>query len=672
MGSLTRPKNVIFDFVTFTKELTGVQSLVYSDECTVSTKIIGVHFECRYLTERLRAKPGPAAVHFRHDEHSFLDHSSIVLGGCLNNTAAEDATQWDGLRGLLEEVGLGDWPYVEPWTQSHRQSFQLDETLKLVDRRLAIFPILYASLRNLPDESSYVMHVDAPRSFLFVQYAMQRTSKSLPYQELIRQTLSLWKTLPRSNAVAEDVMRFEAQLLEASRSSPAKEARDKKVVYTMNKLPKMPRFRMDVYLSYLRGRNDGSVVVLKPAYIRRLSDILRKPSPRTILNFLGVLVVSHMAPLLPPSSIPRGLIRMGYPSFQHHVDPRTQSCFHLVNRLYPHGFRWILRDVLAKDTDLDLQWAATIRHMVTSLARTFREGTTWMQSEDVPSALKRLNALQVNYLAGKEDQAVIDEYYASMNASHGPENLIGYYGSLLAASLQKYWETSPDDANYDARFAERSTDLDVAWTQSPESALKVYLTSSGVASASQVTRADLPSILLPLLAADVTRALLLTSLYEPQWSNWTRDRFRALRACLLDHYGSRVHKHNLSSTNMDDIFDDILTDNAVIRPLIVAYLHFSHGSTFVPSRRDVEMSAQKLFFINYAAGFCVPKSEVLQARERLRYQWGLPPRIRVNLALLELKAFRDAFKCPHQSVTSRCPVWKHEDEETLSNAEADN
>ncbi|KAL3243551.1 hypothetical protein MRX96_020148 [Rhipicephalus microplus] len=42
----------------------------------------------------------------------------------------------------------------------------------------------------------------------------------------------------------------------------------------------------------------------------------------------------------------------------------------------------------------------------------------------------------------------------------------------------------------------------------------------------------------------------------------------------------------------------------------------------------------------------------------MQYGLSLPPRVRVNAALLDLKEFRDAFKCSKRSTaTSRCPVW---------------
>ncbi|KAL3225506.1 hypothetical protein MRX96_004628 [Rhipicephalus microplus] len=311
------------------------------------------------------------------------------------------------------------------------------------------------------------------------------------------------------------------------------------------------------------------------------------------------------------------------------LNTRTQSCFHLVERVFPHGVRWILRDILARTTDLDRQWAATIKSMVLSLEHTFRAGTPWMQNGEITNVIKRLKSLQVGYLAGQEREEEVEHYYASVKATDASlDNPVSYYSELLSKSLRKYWKSSADGANYDARFSERLTDLDVAWTRSPESALKVYLTSSTVAAASLVTRSNYPSTLFSLLAADVTRALFMASLDNPQWSSLTRDRFQALQYCLLSRY-----KHGVRAAN------------GLRRQL------------FVPGRRSTGLTVDRLFFINYAAGFCVPKVEEEQVQKRLRYRLGLPARTRVNLALLDLKEFRDAFKCPRQFGASRYPVW---------------
>ncbi|KAL1472064.1 hypothetical protein MTO96_039563 [Rhipicephalus appendiculatus] len=606
-----------------------------------------------------------------HIEQSFLDRSSLVLNVCLNNTAPRDLTQWDGIRALLRETGLEEWPYSEtPPAQPH-QPFRLDRVLKLIDRQLAIFPIVFISLRKTVETSSYVMHLDVPREFFFVHYEVQKNSESLPYKEIVRQILTLWKTLTHGNDLAAEISRFEAQLLEASQPYN-KAAWKTDVTYAVKKFPRMPKFRVDSYLSYLRQDEEGDVVVLNPVYASKLYSILRLTSPRTILNFLGFRVVALVAPLLPQESIPQDILRMGYPSFQHSLNPRTQSCFHLVERVFPHGVRWILRDILARTTDLDRQWAKTTKSMVSSLAHTFRAGTTWMQSVEIANVIERLKSLHVGYLAGQEREEEVLHYYASVKATDASlDNPVSYYSELLSKSLRKYWRSSAGGANYDARFSERLTDLDVAWTRSPESALRVYLTSSTVAAASLVTRSNYPSTLFSLLASDVTRALFMASLDNPQWSSGTRDQFQALQYCLLNRYKHGVRAANASAANVRDFLADILADNAVLKPLIAAFRRFSHGAVFVPGRRSGGLTVNRLFFINYAAGFCVPKVEEEQVRKRLRYRLGLPARTRVNLALLDLKEFRDAFKCPHQFGASRCPVWNVSSEDSLTENDVD-
>ncbi|XP_065303379.2 neprilysin-1-like [Dermacentor albipictus] len=619
----------------------------------------------RYFQEHAHSVPPAATRDVIHGEHNFLDHSSIVLSGCLENTVPKGVDRWDGIRGLLRDVGLEEWPYVEP----QQQYFQLERVLKLIDRQMAVFPIVYVFLQKLSDGGPYVLHLDAPRDFVCVQYKMQKTDKSLPYKEVIRQTLTLWKTLPRSGALADDVIHFEAQLLEASKPV-AKPLWRKDAVYPIKTFPQLPNFHVDAYLSHLRRRHSDEVVVLNEAYVSNLSAILRNPTPRTILNFLGFRVVGQVAPLLPQESIPLGLVRMGYPSFQHHVNPRTQSCFHLVNRLFPHAIRWILRDILAKTPDLDRQWAVTTKNMVSSLAHTFREGAVWTQSVDVADSITRLKALQVAYLAGRESEERLDEYYASANLTYGPKNLVRYYGELLAISLYRYWSSSTGDGNYDARHSPRSSDLEVAWTRAPESTLGVYLTSSGVASAALVTRGGYPSTLFPLLAADVTRALFSCSLDEPQWSSWTRDRFGELRYCLLKRYKRGVRKVRLSSSNVRYFLAEILADNAAVKPLMTAFRRFSHGTThYGPGgRRFSNRTLWRLFFANYAAGFCVPRSEAAQVDKRMRYRLSLPPKVRVNLALMDVEEFREAFKCGREYAAPQCPVWKRKSDDDIGNA----
>ncbi|KAH6922035.1 hypothetical protein HPB50_007742 [Hyalomma asiaticum] len=68
----------------------------------------------RYLQEHAHSVPYTTTKDVIHSEHNFLDHASIVLSGCLKNAVPKGVHNWDGIRGLLRDVGLENWPYVEP------------------------------------------------------------------------------------------------------------------------------------------------------------------------------------------------------------------------------------------------------------------------------------------------------------------------------------------------------------------------------------------------------------------------------------------------------------------------------------------------------------------------------------------------------------------------------
>ncbi|KAL3225505.1 hypothetical protein MRX96_004627 [Rhipicephalus microplus] len=75
----------------------------------------------RYLQEHMHTIPARAMTGVDHIDQSFLDRSSRILNVCLNNTAPRDLTQWDGIRALLRETNLEDWPYSDtPPVQPHR------------------------------------------------------------------------------------------------------------------------------------------------------------------------------------------------------------------------------------------------------------------------------------------------------------------------------------------------------------------------------------------------------------------------------------------------------------------------------------------------------------------------------------------------------------------------
>ncbi|KAL1420673.1 hypothetical protein MTO96_004418 [Rhipicephalus appendiculatus] len=93
---------------------------------------------------------------------------------------------------------------------------------------------------------------------------------------------------------------------------------------------------------------------------------------------------------------------------------------------------------------------------------------------------------------------------------------------------------------------------------------------------------------------------------------------------------------------------------------MAAFQRFSHGTTHVgpDGRRFSNRTLWRMFFVNYAAGFCVPKGEAAQSDERMRHRLSMPPNVRVNLALMDVREFRQAFKCTREYASPQCPVWK--------------
>ncbi|KAG0429156.1 hypothetical protein HPB47_023907 [Ixodes persulcatus] len=204
---------------------------------------------------------------------NFLDHASLFLTSCLSDANPGGLAQWDQIRALLRDVGLDDWPYLVP----PPPPFHLDDVLKLVGRQLAIFPFVHVALRKRAENGDYIPHLDAPRNFLFVRYEMQKDSKSLPYREVIRRVLILWKSIRKSNTLTQEIVELEEDLFDASRP-PRKQVWSRDMIVPVTQIPMLPRLRLDVYIWHLR-QEAREVAILNPSYLSRLSTVLRKPTP---------------------------------------------------------------------------------------------------------------------------------------------------------------------------------------------------------------------------------------------------------------------------------------------------------------------------------------------------------------------------------------------------------
>ncbi|KAM7295231.1 hypothetical protein ISCGN_024736 [Ixodes scapularis] len=582
---------------------------------------------------------------------NFLDHASLFLTSCLSDANLGGLAQWDQIRALLRDVGLDDWPYLVP----PPPPFHLDDVLKLVGRQLAIFPFVHVALRKRAESGDYIPHLDAPRNFLFVRYEMQKDAKSSPYREVIRRVLILWKSIRKSNTLTQEIVELEEDLFDASRP-PRKQVWSRDMIVPVTQIPMLPRLRLDVYIWHLR-QEAREVAILNPSYFSRLSTVLRKPTPRTFLNFIGVWVVIMASPFLPKNSLPRELAQMNHPDHKTYLDSRHQTCFHLAEKLFPHGVRWILRTIVRETGDLDRQWNVLIRDMVSAMVHSFREGTAWMKSADISSTVKRLKSLRVDFLGGREPLEDIASYYPKADVSFEPTTALKDYTYLLNSSLAKYW-ASQSGSDYDARHSDRSFGMDIAWERSPEAPGTLYMSSSSVASASLVTKKSVSPTLIPLMAANLARALFISSLEESNWSDWIKDNFRRIEICLLNRLNKTL---GAASSNAKDFLFVTLTDNAIMKPLITAFRRVGSEEEIVPGMWRSNLTPWRYFFINYAADFCVPKAEDRRALDRMRLRISLPAKSRVNSAVLGLRDFQRAFSCPGRLLTSSCPIWADRD-----------
>ncbi|XP_049271260.1 uncharacterized protein LOC119391490 [Rhipicephalus sanguineus] len=390
------------------------------------------------------------------------------------------------------------------------------------------------------------------------------------------------------------------------------------------------------------------------------------------------------------------------------VPEELQSCVHLLARTYRYGTLSLARHAVSRDTSEghSYKYEGDMRALVDGareqVSALLRKHTEGMTSAELWTALQRLDTLRVVFLGEPEDSVEqLSRYYGAAVASNGTVySFVQARGTAMSQSSKNANAGSASSKSAAApslleEYVVRQNATNALYWSNPERAEEnletrwppfrvkppadyfetrnTLLISPSLVSFLSAMLIGLDPLVVPALGSDVVRALLSVVVSSQQSSDigttgqqssaghiasMSRHREEATR-CLSEQYANLTGDRKALARSRDLFFD-----SAVVEPLFELYRTYLAK---YPELRDGPNIAElpgknslELFFVNYAVAHCehAPRSVDLSASTDA--DRALSPAARLNVALMNSKAFAAVFHCKEDDVMnprSRCQVW---------------
>lgn len=447
------------------------------------------------------------------------------------------------------------------------------------------------------------------------------------------------------------------------------------------------------------------VQVDRPEPLEELAELFGHHNPAALLNFVGFSLAVFLSPALPQGSSTRELLVLSHGEHVPQVPEELQACVHLLARTYRFGTLSLARHAVSHDSveAKNYMYENEVRALVDGareqLATLLRNGTSWMTATELWTALQRLDTLRVVFLAEPDGSMErVSRYYrpaldnrggvarpaqlhetgltndseqtAPFSANGGPQ------ATLLREYVSQHWETN---ALYWNNLNRPEENLEARWPPlqlKPRTdyfeARNTLLISPSLVSILSGLLVGLDPLVVPMLGLDVLRGLLnvLLSSQRPAGKGGVsrrglhtggrapiKQRENLLR-CLGDQYANLTGLQEVQPHVSAELF----ADSAVVDPLFAIYRSYLDR---YPDTRDGPnipelpgKSALELFFINYAVAHCenTPPSLITGGTRKATAS----PAARVNVALMNSKAFANVFHCKEEDIMNarkKCHVW---------------
>ncbi|XP_075744226.1 membrane metallo-endopeptidase-like 1 [Rhipicephalus microplus] len=638
---------------------------------------------------------------------SFMSRAADFFLRCVSKKKSRG--QGPELEELFLHYGLEGYPYKtsNESSSSSPSPTNLTRIVGMLDRELGLAAIFQPSLttaRRRKQANSVVLFIDAPEltpSMRLKDHVGQDDKDSL-----LRKIIAGFALLkPRSRKLrkeAAQVLAIDEKLSSVIQmrnglptaghslaSSVSEETSNndhlvRGALMSVSSLAKdygSQAWSWDVYMQILMGdivvkenaTEDPRVLVQvdSPGQLEKLVSLLDNHETSALLNYVAFSLTVFLSSALPHGGIAQELITLSHGEHVPQVPEELQSCVHLLARTYRYGALSLARHAVSRDTSEgnSYKYEGDMRAMVDGareqIATLLRNHTTGTTTAELRTVLQRLDALRVVFLEEPDDSVErLSRYYGASTA-----------GTTAGLSLAK--------ARGSARWSdpERAEEnLETRWPPLRVSPRADYfetrntlLISPSLVSFLSAMLIGLDPLVVPVVGSDVVRALLSVVVGSQQSLDvgktgqqgsaghsvsLSRHREEATH-CLAEQYANLTGDRKASARS-----SDLFVDTAVVEPLfelyrtnLAKYPELRDGPNIVelPGKNSLE-----LFFVNYAVAHCEHAPRLVDLAASTDLDRALSPSARLNVALMNSRAFASVFHCKEDDVMNprnRCQVW---------------
>ncbi|XP_064468520.1 neprilysin-like [Ornithodoros turicata] len=502
------------------------------------------------------------------------------------------------IRKVLDLVGLPHWPYVMPenryvplWTAAAR-------ILRATGAETLVHVQPGGTHRSRPGHSLFILK--APRQLVSV-HVQETTEKA--YLAAARAALAAFRDKLSASLLATEILNLEKRFAGAT-------ARETNT--TLARLGEYPQLLQ--FLSQLTGNgvHEGTEVLMSQSFNALITVVGAEPADG-VLNYLGFRTAVQLADFLPDSvgrelSVLASLVRNGGPL------PRWRTCLRAVEDAAPRRF--------LRAAAMALRAAGT-KPAAALFAESIRDGMMFALNQ-APWLDKHSLTMSRQQLSRVRFRLFLPENASLLNFDTTSEKGLLAYSAIHTASF---------DAGLRAPHPWLGSALDTDCTIDVNTnAVFIPLLLFNF---SALTLDELLSFHLPRAGLRLARCMAnLLLARKNRWSEAGREGLRRIERCMSVQHGS------LKPRSM--AVADSLALGPVLR-LFRANVHRRRRQD-VRLRNAEDLSADHVFFVYYASGFCRQEDDVVS----------------VNAPLWSSVAFQRAFECRPGSPMRpdrACPLW---------------
>ncbi|XP_077508766.1 neprilysin-2-like [Amblyomma americanum] len=628
-------------------------------------------------------------------EDNFLSRMMSIYDACRNDTVPRANISAE-LRDIFEVIGLPSALPIQEIAQG-----QLAHVVAAGDRHMALHPLFKVRVL-LRRESSGVGGFDIVLSAPDTLYRRFLTnfvdSTDSMYADFVAKTLSLC-TMANTRSAARKIMQLEKRLesfMLASDEELMMPPREKYV--SLDELFFTDTWDWPTYFNSLIANangsigNDTKVVVMDAIFFRNFGTVLGGAWDAIVTNYMAYKAVVELAPVLGQDA--EYLLQFTHSYDVPDLGERQAACLTLMEKLFRYGTGIVAKLTLGKEfatmprSHMDLQLGHLFNASMHLVAGLIDSGRSWFDAFDKDTASRKLRAMRFEF--GAQCNLVEYELYrrnsVQLNMTspwplknddgkhtdhlwpeHPLPRIVFDLYSVASAAYWDVWGSSTSRA-YDNRYT--LTAFRPGYELQHTGNLLV-VPHATVAFLSQLSNLIHP-VTYGVVAANMIRGLLEAlarsgSSVDAElrsrlwWSIGSLEAYENISTCIE----SQHQPYLVEGARMRTLELDFL-DNAMAYPLFRLYrdavTRYAGANMTAPSgvrAAPDSLTLDQMFFYNFATAHCDFRDEELWKQQRKFHITPAP--WRVNVPLMNLPAFADAFGCKRGSrmnPAKRCNVWK--------------